>query len=67
MVNGIGHESPAVGVSGSKPLVNGDLRDGEKDEDYGTGGPVSGTEGVGESITATGKGEAVIKVRSVCM
>ena len=64
MVNGIGHESPAVGVSGSKPLVNGDLRDGEKEDDYAIGGTVPATDGVGESITATGKAEVVVKVRS---
>ena len=48
LINGIGgRESPAVGVSGGKPLVNGDLRDGEGDGEY-----VSALKDSGSSATA---------------
>ena len=59
LANGIGHDSPtvAVGVSGNKPMVNGDLRENEKDE-FSRSGAVPAVENtVGDSVTATAVGD----------
>ena len=34
LVNGLGHESAGMGVSGTTPLLNGDLRDGEREDQF---------------------------------
>ena len=70
LLNGIGgHESPGVGVSGSKPLVNGDLREGESEGDYSGGKKAILTESAVESSNASdGKqGEVSVKVLMLCM
>ena len=54
LVNGIGHESPGIGVSGTKPLVNGDLRDGEKEDEFAAG-TAGSTEAATDSLAATAK------------
>lgn len=58
LMNGVdGRESPAVGVSGSKPLVNGDLRDGEGDSEY------VGMKSALEEASSSAAGDVAVKVR----
>jgi hypothetical protein len=64
LLNGIGgRESPGVGVSGSKPLVNGDLREGDSEAEYGGGKRGVLTESTLESVGASdGKqGDVLVK------
>ena len=64
LLNGIGSQgSPGVGVSGSRPLVNGDLRDGNE---YSGGKSAVLTESAGEggSSSAGKQGDDVVKVNS---
>ena len=67
LLNGIGsHESPGVGVSGSRPLVNGDLRDGDSESEYGRGKSAVLTDSASEggSSSAGKQGDVVVKVNS---
>ena len=57
-VTGGGRESPAVGVSGCKPLVNGDLGEGDGEDEYG-----SGVKSVVDGSTSSTEGD-LMKVRS---
>ena len=65
LVNGLGgHESPGVGVSGTKPLVNGDLRNGEGEAEFGGKSAVMTDTVVESVVTPAGKqGDVAGKVR----
>lgn len=69
LVNGLGgRESPGVGVSGSKPLVNGDLREGDSEGEYEGRQTTVLTDGVGDSSTSSSAGkqrEVAVKVSTV--
>lgn len=57
LMNGLsGSESPGVGVSGSKPLVNGDLRNGDSEGEYGAGKSAVMTDSVNESGASSSTG-----------
>ena len=70
LLNGIGgRESPAVGMSGSKPLVNGDLREGDSEAEYGGGKRGVLTESGIESGSASDvkQGDVLVKVLRLCV
>lgn len=70
LMNGLsGRESPGVGVSGSKPLVNGDLRDGDSEGEYDgrkTAAVLTDTiSDSGTSSSAVKQGDVSVKVSIV--
>lgn len=69
LMNGLGgSESPGVGVSGSKPLVNGDLREGDSEGEYEGRKTTVLTDTVGDNSTSSSTGkqrEVPVKVSIV--
>ena len=62
LLNGVGSQgSPGVGVSGSRPLVNGDLRDGDSE---GKSAVLTESAGEGGSSSAGKQEDDVVKVNS---
>ena len=65
LVNGVsGRESPAVGVSGNKPLVNGDLGDNASEGEL-IGGTKTTLEGNSDTIQGDMTGKVRVCVRAI--
>ena len=69
LMNGVGaaagRESPGMGVSGSKPLVNGELREAAGD---GSGdGEFAAVKTSADSSASSAHEEVAVKVRGVCV